>query len=115
VSKNFRVNGDDQGFYCPVAIDWIEFHARSKEATRQMEIVYKEVCALKEPLTEISQTLKDMKENLVGPATGRKQVQLSVFMMVVGFLCIVLVLQAIGSTKKNIEFGPIKIQSGETP
>lgn len=111
--KGFRNGDDDELTVCPVAPDWAEFRARTSEAARQINIMHDGVKALNGPLQEIAATLREIKTDLLEPAVGRKQVPLSVMMIVCSGLVVCLILVLVANTKKNIEFGPIKIQSGD--
>lgn len=112
--RGFR-NGDDDDelTVCPIAPDWAEYRARTSEAVRQIDVMHNEVKALNVPLRDIAATLKEIKTDLLEPAVGRKQVPLSVCTIICSGLVVCLILVLVANTKKNIEFGPIKIQSGE--
>lgn len=115
--KSFR-NGDDEEYLaCPVAPDWAEFHARTSEAVRQIDVMHRELKAqnLTAPLHDIAITLEEIKTDLLKPAIGRKQVPLSVCMILCSGLVVCLIIVLIADTKKNIEFGPIKIESKGEP
>lgn len=81
-------NGGTNGTYhCPVSQDWEEFRDEFKEARKQckelntvMELILKntgylvKLPELTENVESLSVVMKDMKDNLLAPATGRDQI-----------------------------------------
>lgn len=74
-------------YHCPVSLEWQEFHLEFKEARKSckelsnvMELILKNtghlvnLPAVAESISALNILMKEIKDNLIAPATGRDQI-----------------------------------------
>lgn len=99
--------------FCAVGEGWEEHREEQKRSLFQLEQMNQAIGTLAEN-TQYLKQLDTISETLLSAATGRKQVPLSVAMILFGLMGVVLMIVVIANTKKTIEVGwdRIKIESG---
>lgn len=103
---------------CLTAAEFREHRKEAKVAMAQIaEIVSWKpfVRKMQEDMSYLQKlsVLEDIKDQLIGPATGRMQVPLSVCLTICGFLGVALILVLVANTEKTIDIGwnHIRIES----
>lgn len=87
------LNGEHSRHFCPIAEEW--------EPTREKIEAYMETANVR--LGEIAQAIKESNTNLIGPATGRRQIPLEVVVALLVFWGVYTVFIAAKDSKKDIK------------
>lgn len=88
------LNGDPERlFNCPIAEEW--------EPTKLEVKAYMETANVR--LGEIAQAIKESNLNLIGPATGRKQIPLEVVISLIVFWGVYMVFAAVKDSNKDFK------------
>lgn len=87
-----KLNGETP-YECPIAPKWDE---GKEELIAHMELVTTQ-------LGEIAQAIKDSNTNLIGPATGRRQVPLDVILVLIIFWGAYSIIGLVKDGHKNIQ------------
>lgn len=100
-----------EGFFCPVGADWSLHRKEATRAMKQIDDLTNTVGSIGRDtghlskLDEIVTALKQLSDHLVGPATGRKQVPISVCLLVCAVLGVSLMLVILDKTQKTVRIG----------
>ena len=106
---------------CPIAQevkefveDWTAHKAESIRAFKQVNMIHEVIIEMKEDtshlskldvLTTIAGTLKDLNDNLVGPATSENKISLKAHLVTLAIMGIVIITLVLGKTEKTINLG----------
>ncbi len=64
-------------------------------------------------LNDIAETLAEIKDNLIEPATGRKQIPLASHLLTIAILGAIILLVVMRDTNKSLNIGPAGISIGQ--
>lgn len=96
---------------CPLHEEWDKYSKEAKGTILKIEEMHQDIRELVghakhlEKLDDISKTLVSMNKNLIGPATGRKQVPISVFILVMFIMGAVFILDKAFTTQQEVSIG----------
>lgn len=106
-------------FTCPIAPEWFKHRAQADRAMKRIGVMHRRMRSIDrnseylKSLPEAVTELRDLKENLVGPATGRRQVPLSAHIMMMVFFGIALLVVLIDKSGKTIRIDSHGIEIGQ--
>jgi len=100
-----------EGFFCPVGVDWATHRKEAAKAMQQVDGLTVAVAKLSEDtrflrkIDDVVTAIERLSDHLIGPATGRKQVPISVCLLVCAVLGVSLMLVILDKTQKTVRIG----------
>ena len=107
---------------CPIALEWSRHRQETQVAMQQVNTIHSAIANVAQDtkhlsklddLADIKTSMSTLSQNLVGPATGRKQVSLSAHLLMIVVFATIILIVLIDRSSKTVEITPsgIKIRS----